>query len=454
MASELIVERRTPLPVSPGDLFAWHARPGALERLAPPWRRLEVLQHAELADGSRARLRIQAGPLDLLWTAEHQEVGPGGFVDTQVSGPFDRWAHRHGFEPAPGGGSVLHDRIVCELPLGMRVGRERVLRELEALLQYRHAVTAGDLALHAGYRGPPLHIAVSGASGFLGSLLIPLLTTGGHRVTRLVRGTAREGEVRWDPAGAGLDPAALQGVDAVVHLAGENIARRWTAERKRAMLESRAKGTRLLAEAIARSGSVKVLVAASAIGFYGERGDELLDERSPTGRGFLPEVVRAWEAASEPAEAAGVRVVRLRIGLPLHPAGGVLERMLPPFRLGLGGPLGNGRQWMSWIGADDLLGAFHHALTRPDARGALNAVAPEPVRNADFARELGRVLRRPALLPVPAAALRLLFGQMADEAILASTRVTPAELQHAGFRFRHERLGAALEHVLGRTRLA
>ena len=451
MRTELIVERHTPLPASPEATFAWHARSGALERLVPPWLRLEVLEHAELRNGSQARLRFRLGPLDLHWIAEHQEVEPGGgFSDVQVSGPFDSWLHRQRFEPGPGGSTILHDRIVCELPFGFRVGRRRVARELERLLRYRHAVTAADLALHAGYRGPALHVAVSGASGFIGTLLLPLLTTGGHRVTRLVRHAPGAGEVRWDPAGAGLDPGALSGVDAVVHLAGENIAGRWTAARRRAVLESRGKGTRLLAEAIVRSGGPRVLVSASAIGYYGERGEELLSETSPAGRGFLPEVVQAWEAASEPAEAAGVRVVRLRIGLPLHPAGGVLQRILPPFRLGVGGKLGSGKQWMSWIGADDLLGAFHHALTHAELHGAVNAVAPQPVRNADFTRELGRVLNRPAVLPVPAPALRALFGAMADEAILASARVTPGELQRTGYAFRHAALGAALEHILGR----
>jgi uncharacterized protein (TIGR01777 family) len=456
MSTELMVERRTPLPVSPEETFAWHARPGALERLSPPWLPIEILaRDSALSNGSRVRLRFRVGPLDIAWTAEHQEVEPGaGFSDFQVSGPFDRWVHRHRFEPAPDGTTILHDRIICELPLGIRLGRKRVTRELNRLLRYRHATTLGDLALHAKARGPRLHVAVTGASGFMGSLLLPLLSTGGHRVTRLVRHAPGEGEIQWDPAGSGLDPAALRGVDAVVHLAGENIAGRWTAARKRAVLESRRTGTRLLAEAIARSADTRLLVSASAIGLYGERGEAILTEASPAGRGFLPEVVSAWEAATAPAKAAGARVVKLRIGLPLHPAGGVLQRMLLPFRLGVGGRLGNGRQWMSWIGADDLLGAFHHALSNAEVRGVVNAVAPNPVRNDEFARELGRVLGRPALVPVPAVALRALFGQMADEAILASTRVAPAELSRSGYEFRHPTLAAALEHVLGRTAAA
>jgi len=299
-----------------------------------------------------------------------------------------------------------------------------------------------------------LHVAVTGASGLIGSLLIPVLTAGGHRVTRVVRHPPGPGEIRWDPGGPGLHPALLRGVDAVVHLAGENIAGgRWTAARKHRILESRRLGTRLLAEAIARAPDrPRVLVSASAIGIYGDRGDELLTEASPPGGGFLPEVARVWEAETHPAEAAGVRVVRLRIGLLLSLAGGLLRRMLPPFRLGIGGRLGSGTAWMSWISADDLVGAFEHVMTMESIRGPVNAVGPAPVRNAEFTRELGRALGRPTLIPVPRAALRLLFGQMADEAILASARVVPGVLLESGYRFHHPTLGAALAHVLRRGR--
>ena len=456
MRSELIVERRTALPVSPEEAFAWHARPGALMRLIPPWHRVRVLAGTGVVEnGARVTLLVRAGPLELRWVAEHRDVEPGrGFTDIQVSGPFDRWVHTHRVDPDGDGRAVLHDRIVCEAPLGIRIGRGRLRRELERMLAWRHAVTAADLAMNAAAAPrPPLHIAVTGASGLLGSTLIPALTTGGHRVTRLVRGVPRENEIRWDPAGGGLDPAALRGVDAVVHLAGENIAgARWTAAHQRRVLESRRTGTRLLSEAIARApGGPRVLVSASAVGLYGDRGDEVLTEESPPGRGFLPDVGRAWEEGTTAAAEAGVRVVRLRIGLVLTPAGGLLERLLPPFRLGLGGRIGSGTQWMSWISVDDLVAVFHHALTTESARGPMNAVGPEPVTNAEFTRALGVALRRPALFPVPAGALRLVFGRMADEAILASARVLPAALLASGYRFRHPTLPEALAHVLGAT---
>jgi uncharacterized protein (TIGR01777 family) len=300
---------------------------------------------------------------------------------------------------------------------------------------------------------PVLRVAVTGASGLIGTMLLPALAGAGHQVVRVVRRAPAAGEIRWDPAGGGIDPAALRGLDAMVHLAGENIGeRRWTAGRKRAIRESRARGTRLLADAMARAPEgPRILVSASAIGYYGERGDQELTESSPPGTGFLPEVCVAWEAATGPAADAGIRVVRVRTGLLLSRAGGVLQRMLLPFRLGLGARLGSGRQWMSWISSADLIGVYRHALETP-VSGPVNAVAPVAVRNAEFARALGRALRRPALLAVPRVALRLAFGQMADEAILASTRALPAALERTGYRFRHRELGPALADELGSAR--
>ena len=280
-------------------------------------------------------------------------------------------------------------------------------------------------------------------------MLAPALTGAGHQVVRIVRNTPAPGEIRWDPAGAGLDPAALRGVGAVVHLAGENIAEgRWTDQRKHRILESRRLGTRLLAEAMAHAPEgPRTLVSASAIGYYGERGEEELTETSPPGTGFLPEVCVAWEAATGPAADTGVRVVRVRTGLVLTSAGGLLQRMLLPFRLGLGGRLGSGRQWMSWISATDLIGVYLHAI-QGEVSGPVNAVAPGAVRNREFTEALGRALHRPAVLVVPKTALRIAFGQMADEAILASARVVPKVLQTTGFEFRHPALEAALPELL------
>jgi len=300
-------------------------------------------------------------------------------------------------------------------------------------------------------------VAVTGASGLVGSALVTGLTSAGHRVVRVVRGAgaasvAGQRLARWDPESGALEPSALAGADAVVHLAGESVAGgRWTEAKKRRIRSTRVDVTRRLAEALPRlERPPRLLVSASAVGYYGDRGSEILREDSSPGPGFLAEVCREWEAATDPAARAGIRVVRLRIGMVLSRRGGALGAMLTPFRLGAGGPVGSGAQWVSWIAIDDLVGAILHALATESLAGPVNAVAPEPVTNRELARTLGRVLRRPALLPLPAVAARLLFGQMADELLLASARVEPARLRATGFTFRHARLEDALRHELGR----
>jgi uncharacterized protein len=303
---------------------------------------------------------------------------------------------------------------------------------------------------HDGPDARPLRVAVTGASGMLGEALVPRLRADGHTVLRLVRSRAAAGggDAYWNPAAGEIDAAALEGVDAVVHLAGENVGHRWTAERKRRIRASRVEGTRLLAEALARlERPPAVLVSASAVGYYGDRGDELLDEGAPPGEGFMAEVVRDWEAAAEPACAAGIRVVHPRMGVVLSAAGGAVARMLLPFRLGVGGPVGSGRQWLSWITRADAVGLIVRAIGDEGLRGPVN-VAAGAVRFGDFARALGRVLHRPALLPVPAPALRLIFGEMADATLLASARVDPAVLRARGHRFLHPELEGALRVAL------
>jgi uncharacterized protein (TIGR01777 family) len=296
-----------------------------------------------------------------------------------------------------------------------------------------------------------MRVLVSGSSGLIGSALLSRLSVADHSVNRLVRPgkTPGPGDVSWDPAAQRIDLAALEGFDAVVHLAGENIAAgRWTPARKQRIRDSRAKSTRLLAEALAAlARPPRALVAASAIGFYGDRGDEALTEESPAGSGFLPEVCQEWEAATAAAQKR-IRVVNLRFGMVLAADGGALRVMVLPSKLGLGGPLGSGRQWVSWIARDDLLGIIQHAIAGERLQGPVNVVTPEPVTNRDFSRALGRVLHRPAIMPVPAFALRLTLGEMADGLLLASARVSPAKLAASGYRFLHPRLDSALQNLL------
>jgi uncharacterized protein len=298
---------------------------------------------------------------------------------------------------------------------------------------------------------------MTGAGGLIGSALSRRLEADGHRVTPLVRRPARKGEIRWDPAAGRLEPGQLEGVDAVIHLAGENIAARWTAARKRRIRDSRVRATRILAEAIARARrSPSVLVSASAIGIYGNRGEEVLTENSPAPDvvDFLVEVAQGWEAAADPARAAGVRVVHPRFGIVLSPAGGALGKLLLPFRLGVGGRLGSGDQWMSWISIDDAVGATVHVLLSESFSGPVNFVAPEPVRNRDFTKILAQVLSRPAFLPVPAMALRLALGEMATGTLLTSIRVLPKRLTASGYPFEHLDLATALGDMLGLRREA
>ena len=296
-----------------------------------------------------------------------------------------------------------------------------------------------------------MKVAVSGATGLVGSALAPRLTSQGHDVVPLVRRAPRPGEsaIAWDPEAGTIDRSGLEGYDAVVHLAGENVFGRWTAAKKQRIRDSRVKGTRLLSEALAGlARRPRVLLAASAIGYYGDRGAKELTEEGGPGDDFLAQVARDWEAATAPAAQAGIRVVNLRFGVVLTPTGGALAKMLPPFRVGLGGHVGSGKQFFSWIALDDALDAILHALTVTSLAGPLNLTAPSPVTNREFAKTLGRVLGRPAVVPVPAFALRIAFGAEGADMLLSGQRVLPARLLTSGFRFRYGELEAALRHLL------
>ena len=300
-----------------------------------------------------------------------------------------------------------------------------------------------------------MNVLVSGSSGLIGSGLISSLRAEGHQVRLLLRTPSQEPDTAsWNPEDGRFEADAFDGTDAVVHLAAEGIAgARWTPARKVRIRDSRVDGTRKLSQALARLESPpRVLVAASAIGFYGDRGDELLNESAPQGVGFLPDVCQAWEAAAAPARERGVRVVHLRIGVVLSASGGALTKMLLPFRLGVGGVLGSGKQFMSWIALDDLLGIVLHVLTHESISGPVNAVAPHPVTNHGFTKTLGRVLRRPTIFPLPAFGVRVLFGEMGDALLLESTRVEPAALRASTFTFAYPLLEDALRQTLGRGR--
>jgi len=292
-------------------------------------------------------------------------------------------------------------------------------------------------------------VLVSGGSGLIGSALIPSLKSRGFRVIRLVRGTASGADqITWDPTKA-LSPETVSGFHAIVHLSGETVATRWSNSKKSKIRASRVESTRNLAQGAAKAEKrPHVLITASAIGYYGNRGDEVLREESSSGTGFLAEVCREWEGAAQPAADAGIRCAQIRTGVVLSPGGGALQKMLPPFRMGVGGTLGPGRQWMSWIHIQDMVGAINHILKTDLLRGPVNLVAPKPVTNAEFTKTLGSVLSRPTLLPVPALVMKLAFGQMAEEVLLSSQRVEPTKLVTSGYPFQYSDLQRALESIL------
>jgi hypothetical protein len=454
---------KSPIGAPAETVFDWHARPGAFERLTPPWAPVRLEHFEGIEDGDRAVLSLGYGPASIRWVAEHYGYEAGRqFCDRQLSGPFRRWTHEHRFTPRTDDedGSMLVDALEYEVPfagLGEAVDSLFGENELRRQFAYRHRVTQQDVAMHRRYQSGErsLTVAVSGASGLIGRQLTALLTTGGHTVRRLVRQPpTSEDEILWQPRAGAIEADKLEEVDAVIHLAGENIfALRWTAQKKQRIYGSRADGTRLLAETLAElDDPPEVFLSASAIGYYGDHGTEPVTEESrPRGTSFLREVCEAWEDATTPAAEAGIRTAQLRTGIVLTPAGGALQLMQPVFQLGLGGRIGGRDQYFPWITLDDVLGGYYHALMDDTVEGPVNLTAPNPVTMDELADTLGTVLSRPTLLSVPGSAARLALGEVADELLLQSARVLPERLQESGYAFRHPELEGGLRHVLGRT---
>lgn len=446
------------IPASAEAVLAWHARDGAFERLTPPWANVRVLEsHGGIEPGARRTLRIGFGPMGLRWSLEHEALQHGdGFADEQIEGPFRSWRHEHRFLPSDNGASVLEDRLTYTLPLdvsGDMVAGGFVRRRLDDLFRYRHDQTRHDLhCLVRSKDNLPGRVAITGASGLVGRHLRQFLSAGGVEVHTLVRrDPADDFEISWNPETGEIDRARLEGMDAVVHLAGTSIAGgRWTTSRKRSIRESRVDGTKLLANTMAGlSQPPRVLVSTSAVGYYGDADDVTLAESAPKGTGFLSDVCEAWEAATHPATEAGIRVVTPRFGIVLSGAGGMLPLVSMPFRLGVGGNLGSGTQMMSWIALDDLLGVLLEAIVNEALEGPVNAVAPEPVSNREFTKILAHILHRPSFLAVPAAVIKLVAGQLADEMLLVSQAAVPAKLQEQDFPFSFPSLESALRHELG-----
>lgn len=456
-------EHELTLPHPREQVFAWHERPGAIVRLTPPTLgRVEAEPTDGIRDGSTAVLRMSipgtVGVAGMRWTARHCGYQPPEkFEDEMTSGPLKAWHHTHRFGDTPHGGTTIRDEVDLELPTvaagPVRALAEKVgLRELSRMWAYRDRQLAFDLDFHA--RHPETRtIAITGATGMIGTQLTAFLRGGGHDVRRITRREPVGTDIGWDPSAGRLDGETLRDVDVVIHLAGENIGKRFTAEHKRKVMDSRRDGTGLIARTLAElaaDGRQRALISASASGFYGsDPGEAVLTEDRPAGEGFLAEVVGEWEAACGPARDAGVRVVNVRTGIVQSPAGGQLQVQAPIFRLGGGGPLGDGRQWMPWIAIDDLLGIYAYAALHGDLSGPVNACAPGIVRNGEYARTLAHVLHRPALLRVPRFAPRVLFNKDgADEFVMAGQRMSNRKVAGWGYRFAYPDLDDALRHVL------
>lgn len=425
------------------ELWDYHNTPGIFARIQPPWQKVDVqLMPERLTEGAQARFRLRTGPLALTWHALHEDVQPGmGFADRQTQGPFAYWRHEHVFKQAYRG-CLLRDRIKFKLPLEplSLIAHGPVRTQLQRMFGYRHRITKMDLERqHSVFAGPPrraLTVAITGMTGMIGSALATFLRWRGHKVVGISR-SAREGWIQWQPEQGVLHADDLEGIDAIVHLAGENLASgRWSEQRKQSILDSRVHTTRLLVGTIGKmSRPPQTFISASGV--------------HAGGSGFLGKVCDAWESASAELENTATRRVLLRLGVVLHPTGGALAKMLPAFQLGLGGPIGGGRQRMPWISLEDTVDIITLALERDDFRGPVELVAPVQATQGELATALGQVLRRPSLLPLPAFAVKILFGEMGEATILGDCVAKPEVLLSHGYPFRWPNLNQLLRHVLG-----
>ncbi len=440
--------KKTRLPASSKDVFQWHQRPGAFGRLTPPLAPVTIIEKTgSIKDGDRLKLQIVQGGIPITAVYEHFDyIENRQFCDRQLKGPFKMWEHKHRFAAIDDQASEMIDEVTFALPWYLGFMAKNIVQKLEDLFDYRHTQLMKDMKAHKGVAA--MKIAIAGSSGLIGTALKDFLTTGGHDVIPLVRDN--QDGIHWDPKNKQIDAAKLEGFDAVVNLSGENIvSSRWTDKQKRKIRSSRVESTRFLAETIKKlSSPPKVLINASAIGYYGHVEKGKVTESYLSGEGFLASVCEEWEAATECLMGEQIRIVNPRIGVALSPKGGALAKMLTPFKLGLGGVIGSGDQFMSWIDIEDLIRAFYFCLLTDSIHGPVNLTAPNPVTNKTFTKTLGRILKRPTIFPMPALIARLAFGEMADEMLLRGAPVVPEKLLSAGFRFEYQTLEDSLKHLL------
>ena len=459
----------TDLLCSQQRLYDYHACGVAFQRLVAPWEQITLRkwiggeatthlpspkQFGDISRGAEVHLTVHQGPIGLPLIAKHTEhQEPNGFTDTQLKGPFSRWEHQHRFVLNGHGRSKLIDEIHFQGP-GFGLLDWYFSSIVKRTFCYRHQRTRMDIESHQQYEHlPKKKVVISGASGLIGQALETFLQAGGHSVLRLVRKPSDEpNAVYWNINDGVIDSEKLEGVDAVVHLAGESIDGRWTKDKKNRIHQSRERGTALLAKAITTLKTPpEVFVSASAIGAYGNHPTEVATEDTPMATDFLGSVCQAWESSASIVEDAGVRLVHPRLGVVLSGRGGALKKMLPPFLAGAGGKLGAGTQWMPWIALDDVVGILFDMIMSSQWSGAVNVVAPNPVRNAEFTKILGTVISRPTFIPVPAFAIRAMFGEMGQTLLLEGRKVRSNVLEDSGYKFHFPDVESALRFELGRS---
>ena len=450
------------------DVWAWYDSPGAFRRIMPEWEGIRPVQAGALVDGERTRFRVQLGPLRPMWVARHYGVVPGEvFNDVMEKGPFGAWDHEHRFVSTGTSTSEIHDTIQWKLPLHpltFWTAPFTVKGRMNQMFAYRTLRVQEDLKRIAQHADKPKQkVLISGSTGLIGMQLSAFLQAAGHEVVRLLRPSSKlpsdvkhETCVVWDDQTGEVLEGSMEGFDTVIHLAGAGIGdKRWNPKRKAHIESSRTVPTAHLARLFATlKQPPKTFLCSSAVGIYGNRGEEELTESSTTGDNFLAATCLNWEAAGAAAKDAGVRTVWMRTGIVTSPMGGALQKLLLPAQLGAGGPAGGGRQYYSWISLDDQVYATYHLMMTESCEGPYNLTAPEPVTQKQYAKTLGRVLRRPAFAPLPGFVLKIMLGEMAGALVLDGQRVLPKRLLESGYEFQHSNLEACLRQCLGRQRLA
>lgn len=453
--------KSTSIECSAHNAYDWHMNPFALERLMPPWEdvKLVKMEHP-IQDGSKAIIEIKQGILRLRWEATHHDVMPGkSFSDKQTKGPFQYWDHQHSFEEESDSKFTLTDRIHYLIPGGPiagLLGKQTVETKLKRGFRYRHELTKYDLeSFQKNSQRPRKKILIAGASGLVGRRLVGYLSLQGHFVSQLARPYSgkinKTPQVAWDPRKEEINDSDLEQFDVIINLAGDNIGEgAWTPTKKKRIRESRIKTTKTLVDAINRMKKPpELFINASAIGVYGNRGIKELGEDSQPGSGFLADVCTEWEDAASKVNQEKVRLVVARIGVVLTLAGGMIGKLITPFMAGLGGKIGSGDQYISWIAIDDLLEAMEYIIFHDDLSGPINLTSPKPCTNNDFTQVLGKTIRRPTVVPMPEAAAKAAFGEMAEDTMLSSTRVIPEKLMLNGYNFRYPTIERALKYLLG-----